>query len=212
MGTRLSPVRSPVRRAGRTAGVPLRRGRRSRPARREDRQSVGPVSVHSPPQATPARPRGCATDGEQGVGSRRAGTRDDGDEIATEPALRRQQHGLGEGCAHHGVEGVAAFPQCRCPGLGGQRRGRAHDTFGAAAGALLGHHRELGRGTHWVSGRMERARSGCARRATVLLASLVVTPRWRVRVGRLSIRQRWCRPNPTARRRRPGSRQRRRSR
>ena len=73
---------------------------------------------------------------------------DDGDEVATEAALRRQQHRLGERRRHGRVEGVAAVPQRRRPGLGGERCGGAHHTTGTAPRALLGHHREDGVTAH----------------------------------------------------------------
>ena len=112
---------------------------------------VGPVSVHSPPRATSARPAGAPPMASSASGRDEPARDDDGDEVAAESALRRQQHRLGERRGHRSVEGVAAVTHRRCPGLGGQRRGCAHDSLGAAAGALLGHHRELGRRAHRIN-------------------------------------------------------------
>ena len=104
------------------------------------------------------------------------GAQDDGDEVAAEAALRRQQHRLGERRGHRRVEGVAAVAHRRGAGLGGQRRGGAHDPAAAAAGALLGHHRS--RSSH-VSrpAAQRRSPSSCAR------ASPTGTPRHEREVG-----------------------------
>ena len=155
---------------------------------------------------------GRATDGEQRLGARRPARADDGDEVAAEAALRRQQHRLGERRRDRRVEGVAAVPQRRGPGLGGERCGGAHDPVGPAPGALLGHHRDDGVTAHVslpmrasersrVSGHgrpawpgdasAERARSGCARRATGRPATRAAAPRWPGRGGRT-----WCHRPP----------------
>ena len=119
---------------GRGEGAVARR--RSRRSHRR-RSGVAPRSGAGDLGEAP----GCPTDRQQRLGVRRSGTPDDGDEVATETALRRQQHRLGERRRHRRVEGVAAVAQRRGAGLSGQRRGGADDPASPAARALLRHHR-----------------------------------------------------------------------
>ena len=155
----------------RAAGCRDARARRTRPAPPAARPSAArrraTCPTPRPRRAPPARHRSRAAPRDR----RRAATLI-ADEVAAEPALRRQQHGLDQRRRHHGVVGVAAGAQHLGAGRSGQRCRSAHDAAGAAAGALLGHHVERRSPHHACAGPYERSgtprrgRSGCGCRAT----------------------------------------------
>ena len=167
----------------RRRGEPARAGARpggeravARPARRAGRPTSARCRSTTPAAATSARPARRPADREQRLGSVGARRERDGDEVAAEAALR-----TAAAPSRRAPRRRRRRTRCRRRAAPPPRPGRPAarprtPRLGAAAGALLGHHRQLGaRERHHQAcrrrGRRRRARSGCASRATASPAS-----------------------------------------
>ena len=144
--------------------------------------SRGPTSRQRAGRGDVGEARRCPADRDQRLGPIGAGPQDDRDEVTAEAALRRQQHRLGERRGDGGVVRVAARRAAASAPARAASGAAAHTTPSrprpvhcsaiTAAAATLSmtlSSRRVSSAVSRLAAHRGRARSGCARRSTVLV-------------------------------------------